>query len=447
MGKIGIIIWREYITRVRNKTFIIMSILGPILVAGFITLMVWLPNADKSEQKIMVIDESYAIKLNKIPDNKLIKFYYPESTLEEARANFYKTDFTSILYIPYDVFTKTQSPVMFCKKTPGFSTENYIRTQLEKKFFEWRLTANKIDPLIIKNSRKPVSVVTKKLNEKGVEIETRNENAMWIGFACGVLIFMFVLLYGMQVMRSVMEEKTSRIVEVIVSSVKPFQLMLGKIIGVALVGVTQFVIWVILSTALTGASSSFFLKSIAADVEVMDEQQEQVYKQGSNTNFTEFKKANNSMEAMSVFKDLQTINFTQIAVCFLFYFIGGYLLYSALFAAIGSAVDAEADTQQFMMPVMLPLMAGYMMSAGIMQDPESNIAFWGSMIPFTSPIVMMVRLPFGVPMWEIVVSLLLLVVGFLFTTWMAGKIYRTGILMYGKKTSWKELGKWIFYKG
>ncbi len=290
MGKIGIIIWREYITRVRNKTFIIMSILGPILVAGFITLMVWLPNADKSEQKIMVIDESYAIKLNKIPDNKLIKFYYPESTLEEAKKNFYKTDFTSILYIPMEAFSdKAISPQMFCKKTPGFSTENYIKTQLEKKFFEWRLTANKIDPLVIKNSRQPVAVLTKKINEKGVEIETRNENAMWIGFACGVLIFMFVLLYGMQVMRSVMEEKTSRIVEVIVSSVKPFQLMLGKIIGVALVGVTQFVIWVILSTALTGASSSFFLKSIAADVEVMDEQQEQVYKQGSNANFSEFK--------------------------------------------------------------------------------------------------------------------------------------------------------------
>lgn len=447
MGKIGIIIWREYSTRIRNKTFIIMSILGPILVAGFITLMVWIPNADKTEQKIMVIDETDAINITKLPDNKLIKFYYPKMDIEEAKKTFYKTDYTAILYIPANSKDKNPTPFLYCKKNPSFSTENYLRSQLEKKFFEWRLASNSIDPRIIHNSKVAISINTTKINENGSEIETRNENAMIFGFACGVLIFFFVMIYGMQVMRSVMEEKTNRIVEVIVSSVKPFQLMMGKIIGVAFVGITQFIIWIILSTALTTVSSSLLLKSVVQDVQMMDQQNEQVYKQGSNANFEDIKKPVNNFEAMEIVKDFMSLDLSEILISFFLYFLGGYLLYSALFAAIGSAVDVEADSQQFLIIVMLPLMLAYFMSINIIRDPDSSMAFWGSMIPFTSPIVMMVRLPFGVPAWQLWVSLALLIGGFLITTWLAGKIYRTGILMYGKKISWKELGKWILYKG
>ena len=260
------------------------------------------------------------------------------------------------------------------------------------------------------------------------------------------MIFFFVMMYGMQVMRSVMEEKTNRIIEVIVSSVKPFELMLGKIIGVAMVGITQFLIWVVLSTTLTTAASGILLSGVVKDVNMMQEQNEVVYKQGSNANFEEIKNPQNKLEAISVVKDFFSLNVTEIIVCFFIYFLGGYLLYSALFAAIGSAVDAEADTQQFMLPVMLPLMSGYMMAIGIAQDPETSVAFWGSIIPFTSPIVMMVRLPFGVPAWQIWLSVSLLIMGFIFTTWLAGRIYRTGILMYGKKITWKELGKWLSYK-
>jgi ABC-2 type transport system permease protein len=247
-------------------------------------------------------------------------------------------------------------------------------------------------------------------------------------------------------MRSVMEEKTNRIIEVIVSSVKPFELMLGKIIGVAMVGITQFLIWVVLSSTLTTVASGIVLSGVVKDVNMMQEQNEIVYKQGSNANFEEIKNPQNKLEAISVVKDFFSLNVTEIIVCFFIYFLGGYLLYSALFAAIGSAVDAEADTQQFMLPVMLPLMSGYMMAIGIAQDPETSVAFWGSIIPFTSPIVMMVRLPFGVPAWQIWLSVSLLIMGFIFTTWLAGRIYRTGILMYGKKITWKELGKWLSYK-
>ncbi|MFY8185110.1 MAG: ABC transporter permease, partial [Bacteroidia bacterium] len=197
---------------------------------------------------------------------------------------------------------------------------------------------------------------------------------------------------------------------------------------------------------LTTITSSFMLKTVVNDVQVLQDQNEEVYKQGSNAKFDEMKSPVSKVEAMSVVKDFYSLNLGEIILCFFVYFLGGYLLYSALFAAVGSAVDAEADTQQFMMPVMLPLMAGYMMSFGIMNDPESNVAFWGSMIPFTSPIVMMVRLPFGVPAWQIGVSMLMLIIGFIFTTWLAGKIYRTGILMYGKKITWRELGKWLTYR-
>ncbi len=445
MGKIGIIIWREYITRVRNKTFIIMSILGPVLITAFTVLMVWLPNSDKTEQKIMIVDESQAINISKLPDNDLVKFYYPQISLEEAKKSFYKADYTGILYIGRDL-EKDIRPILYCKKTPSFSTENYIKTQLEKKFFEWNLSANNINPMVLKSARKKVEILATKLGEDGKEVQTRNENAAIFGFACGILIFFFVMVYGMQVMRSVMEEKTNRIVEVIISSVKPFQLMMGKIIGVACVGITQFLIWVLLSTVLTTVSSAVVLKPVVDDVQKMQDQNEEVYKQGSNAKFEEMQAPTSKLKAMSVVTDFYSLNITQIILCFFVYFLGGYLLYSSLFAAIGSAVDAEADTQQFLLPVMMPLMAGYMMSIGIAQDPESNVAFWGSMIPFTSPIVMMVRLPFGVPAWQIGISMVMLVLGFMFTTWFAGKIYRTGILMYGKKITWRELGKWLTYR-
>ncbi len=446
MNKIFLIIWREYFERIRKKSFILMSILGPILMAGGFALIIWLANADKTDQKIAVVDASMAF--GKMPDNDFVKFYYPDQKIEQARKDFYKTDYTCILYIPYNVAQSNKAPVeLFFKKSPGFAVNQYIRDVMEKKLYELKLMANNIDPSILKNARQTVNITNIKVEEGGAIKKSKTEVLAFIGFACGVLIFIFLTVYGAQVMRSVMEEKTSRIVEVIISSVKPFQLMMGKIIGVAFVGLTQFAIWILLTTVLTTVVSATLLKSITGDVAKQQEKMEIVYKQGSNTDFKDLKKIDSKMEALGMIEDLKGVDFVAVIVCFFLYFIGGYLFYSALFAAVGSAVDSESDTQQFMLPIMLPLIVGYIMTVNVMQNPEGNIAFWGSMIPFTSPVVMLARIPNGgVPLWQIMVSLSLLVLGFIFTVWLAGRIYRTGILMYGKKVTWKEIIKWVSYK-
>lgn len=244
-------------------------------------------------------------------------------------------------------------------------------------------------------------------------------------------------------MQGVIEEKTSRIVEVIISSVKPFQLMMGKIVGIAMVGLTQFILWVALTMILAGIGQATFLKDFteqkntALQQNVVPSMPNQIHTQANIT----------SSETADLIKGLQHINFVQMLFYFLFYFLGGYLLYSAMFAAVGSAIDSEADKQQFMMPITIPLVISFIAAQFIMQNPESPLAFWFSIIPFTSPIVMMVRLPFGVPVWELALSMALLVAAFVFMTWLAGKIYRTGILMYGKKVSYKELWKWLRYSG
>jgi ABC-2 type transport system permease protein len=248
-------------------------------------------------------------------------------------------------------------------------------------------------------------------------------------------------------MRGVIEEKTNRIVEVIVSSVKPFQLMLGKIIGVALVGLTQFVLWIVLTLVISTAVNTFLFKDQIADTMKHNSQIEKVMKDDLTAGVDKMEKINSPNEVIDLFNNFNTINISKILVCFAFYFLFGYLLYAALFAAVGSAVDSEADTQQFILPVTIPLIASFIIAQSVVTDPDSSMAQFFSIFPLTSPIVMMVRLPFDVPAWELALSMVSLIVGFLFFTWLAGKIYRTGILMYGKKTSWKELGKWLFYKG
>ncbi|HTA61948.1 MAG TPA: ABC transporter permease [Bacteroidia bacterium] len=446
MNKTLLIIWREYFERIRKKSFLVMSILGPVLVASGFALMIWLGNADKTEQKVLVIDESLAFYKN-LPDNDFIRFYYPDIKLAQATKDFYKTDYTCILYVPYNVAQSGNSPVkLFYKKTPGFAVSQYLRDVMERKLYEFKLAANNINPEVIRNARQNIQLINEKIYENGDSKESKTDAISVIGFVCGLLIFIFLTIYGAQVMRSVMEEKTNRVVEIIVSSVRPFQLMIGKIIGIALVGITQFLIWIVLSTILTTAVSATLLKKITADANLQKAQQEIVYKQGSSANLKELHKTDSRLEAIAMINDLKGVDFTAIIICFFLYFLGGYLFYSALFAAVGSAIDSDSDTQQFIMPITLPLIIAYMMSISVMQNPEGNIAFWGSMIPFTSPVVMLVRLPTGVPLWQLITSLSLLIGGFMLTTWIAGRIYRTGILMYGKKVSWKEMIKWISYK-
>lgn len=244
-----------------------------------------------------------------------------------------------------------------------------------------------------------------------------------------------------------MEEKTSRIVEVILSSVKPFELMMGKIIGVALVGLTQFLLWLVLTVSLYTIANVTLLKSFNENISKTMQQKEEAVKASADLDYVTLQKTKQPNKIFELYEGLQSINFKQLTLLFIFYFLGGYLLYSALFAAIGAAVDNEADTQQFMLPITIPLVFSFVIAQVIIQDPESSLSFWFSIIPLTSPIIMMVRLPFGVPMWEVALSMSLLIIGFIVTTWIAARIYRTGILMYGKKITYKELWKWLFYKG
>jgi ABC-2 type transport system permease protein len=277
-------------------------------------------------------------------------------------------------------------------------------------------------------------VISKELTLEG-EKDSSSGAAMAVGFAAAILIYMSLFIYGIQVMRGIIEEKTSRIVEVIISSVKPFQLMMGKIIGIGLVGLTQFLLWIILSGILMTVATNVLFKDKMEVIKSEMPATKQVVPEQSGP-------------GTDIIKAIQTVEWTYILPVFIIFFFGGYMLYSALFAAVGSAVDSDTETQQFMLPITLPLLFTYIMSFSfIVNNPDSSLSFWLSIIPFTSPIAMMVRLPFGVPAWQLALSIVLLIGGFIFTTWIASRIYRVGILMHGKKVSFKELGKWFMYKG
>ncbi|OFY83970.1 MAG: hypothetical protein A3F72_06290 [Bacteroidetes bacterium RIFCSPLOWO2_12_FULL_35_15] len=444
MNKILLIIKREYLSRVKKKSFIIMTILGPVLMAGIMIVPIWLAMQKPDKQNIEVIDESFVFR-GLIPEKKFIHFDYPEISFEKAQEGFYDTDYDAILYIPHNILEGGKALKLFYKKQLGIATEEYVGNTLSKMMNDVLLTKNNVDLNLIKDAEESsrFTVLTEELEATGKSKKTNTGLYMGIGFGAGILIYMFIFMYGVQVMRGVMEEKTSRIVEVILSSVKPFQLMMGKIIGVAFVGLTQFLLWVILTFTLYSVATVTILKNI--DMKQI-QQKEEVMKVGSALNYTDMKAIQQPNEVTKLWNDFKSVDIVSILLCFLFYFLAGYLLYSALFAAVGSAVDNEADTQQFMLPITIPLIFSFVIAQNVIQDPQSSMAFWFSIIPFTSPIIMMVRLPFGVPMWEVALSMGLLVIGFIFTTWLAARIYRTGILMYGKKVTWKELGKWLFYK-
>jgi ABC-2 type transport system permease protein len=294
-----------------------------------------------------------------------------------------------------------------------------------------------------------VSVQTKKIDETGAVTGTSTGIAMALAYILGFLMYMLVFIFGAQVMRGVIEEKTSRVVEVIISSVKPIQLMMGKIIGIALVGLTQFVIWIMLTLAIVTVLKTTLLKDsgVTEIAQTMPQNMMAGNQQAAASVTATSSMSPELAEFSKIFDNAMNQPWGLIIICFIFYFVTGYLLYASVFAAIGSAVDNETETQQFMLPVTIPIIVALMVAMGTMQNPESSISFWFSLIPLTSPIVMMARIPFGVPYWQIAVSMALMIVTFIGFVWMAAKVYRTGILMYGKKTSWKEMWKWLRYSG
>ena len=289
------------------------------------------------------------------------------------------------------------------------------------------------------------------INEAGVEEESSTEINTILGLVAGIIVYFFVFMFGSQVMRGVIEEKSNRIVEVIISSIKPVHLMFGKIIGIAFVGLTQFLLWIVLTFVIvtafqTSQPNLFETKSGSKEITSTTSKSNTPLRETSLTKSDQLSNIKNQDMMNEVTDALKTVNFGVMISMFLFYFMGGYLLYGSLFAAIGSAVDNEADTQQFMLPITIPLIFALVMAQFVTNNPSGPVAFWLSIIPFTSPIIMMIRIPFGVPLPEIILSMTLLVFGFVFTTWLAAKIYRTGILMYGKKVSYRELWKWLKYK-
>ncbi|MCX6290281.1 MAG: ABC transporter permease [Bacteroidetes bacterium] len=442
MNKIFLIIRREYLSRVRKKSFIVMTILGPLLIGGIFAATFLLNKVDTEKHTIVVLDNTHLFA-NKFKSDERLNFIYLDQNLDSLRSQSKELGYFAVLYIPAieKLELLEKSVTLYSETQPSIEIISKIKFSLEKEINAAKYVAAGIDEKKLNSIKTEVDIKTRDLQNK----ETNSDFITGIGFAAGLMIYMFIFIYGAMVMRGVMEEKMSRIVEVIISSVKPFQLMMGKIIGVAMVGLTQFLLWVILSTAVISFVTARFMGD-----KTNEEKIEQMAKVNGNVqSMNQFSSAMNQMNnapANKLSVILEGINFPLIIVTFIFYFLGGYLLYSALFAAIGSAVDSETDTQQFMLPVTIPLILGYIASVSVINNPTGAVAFWFSIIPLTSPIVMMVRIPFGVPGWQIGLSMGLLILGFIFTTWLAGKIYRTGILMYGKKVSYGELAKWIRYK-
>ena len=441
MDKILLVIQREYLTRVKKKSFLIMTILGPLLMGSVLVAMLLIDKVDTEVKTIAVIDETHIFQ-GKFKDNERIHFVYPVGSVDSIRSTSKSDGIFGVLYIPAtaNLSLLEKAVVLYSESQPGFEVISKIKFTLEKEINASKYLEAGIDEKKLDQIKTDVTIRTRDLEDK----ETSTPLTTGLGFASGLLIYLFIFIYGAMVMRGVMEEKTSRIVEVIISSVKPFQLMMGKIIGVALVGLTQFMLWVVLTILVYGGVSAVMLhgKSDKEKVETM------MKASPGAQNQMEYADAigNVSGGKTDQFMDMMgSINFPLIIGMFIFYFLGGYLLYSALFAAIGSAVDSETDTQQFMFPVTIPLIIAYVAAVSVIQNPQGNVAFWFSIIPLTSPIVMMVRIPFGVPVAHILLSMVLLIGGFIFTTWLASKIYRTGILMYGKKVGYKEIWKWIRY--
>ncbi|PWG05321.1 ABC transporter permease [Polaribacter aquimarinus] len=441
MSKLKLIIQREFIAKVRNKSFIVMTFLSPLIMVGMGFLVYFLMQKnDEKVKKIVYVDNSGLFSKDDFKDTKTIHYTdYTALGIEETKKKVEAGNYYGALIIPkkdsLEILAK--SIEFYSKDSPGMSVMNSIENKIERKLRNEKLNNFGIDIDKINASR--IQSDIKMYNFSGEESSKLiNGLKIGVGAIAGYFLMMFVMIYGTSVMRSVIEEKTSRIIEVIVSSVKPFQLMLGKIIGNASAGLLQFFIWgVILFIVMTVASSVF-------GVDVVEMQSSRVPAE----QFEMAKQATGGSKGQLILQEILRLPILKMFVLFIFYFLGGYMLYSSLFAAVGAAVDNETDTQQFMLPIMLPLILGvYVGFATVINDPHGSIAVLFSHIPFTSPIVMLMRVPFGVSWYELAISMALLLVTFVFMVWLAAKIYRVGILMYGKKPTYKDLYKWLKYKG
>ncbi len=442
MSKILLIIQREYLSRVKKRSFLLLTFLLPLFFAAVFAaiLLITKKSLESQHATVRVIDYSGFIA-DQLISNSSVTFLAADGDIGVEKDKLSVSENRTYLLVIPENMSGNVSVELFSGSQAGILTQKEISNQIENILRSGQLEAAGIDPDILRKIQPTVSVQAKELTAEG-EKDTHAGIAMGIGIGFSVIIYISLFLYGSQVMRGIIEEKNNRIIEVIISSVKPFQLMMGKIIGIGLVGITQFLLWIVLSTTLMSVAGSF-LPSPDETSQVMSPSSTTVAL--ADTVQQNNVSGNSAVKALAM---LDNIDITRVLVYFFLFFISGYLLYSALFAAVGSAVDSETETQQFLFPITMPLLFTYVLSFGVLiNDPHGPVAVWLSMIPFTSPIAMLVRIPCGVPDWQIIVSLLLLAAGFIGTTWMAGRIYRVGILMYGKKASYRELIRWFRYRG
>ena len=435
MNPFIIIALREFTSRVKNKTFILMSIIGPLAIGALLVIPALFSNIDEDPKKLLVVDNSYLLVGTEKISKHSFQYLNPEEFDEESAISAVreKEIYDGLLFLPPsengDPDFILRNTRLYSKGDIGIDLTREIERRLGKLATEEKLKINGVDPSLVKNSTTIVNIKNLNLTEKGSEASSLPLK-MAIGFGASFFIYMFTFFYSAQIMRGVIEEKTSRIVEVMITSVKPTQLLLGKIIGIAGVGLLQFLILIAFST---------IIYSVVGSIGLLGSDISEVTPGGGIMENTESQTVLNE-----VIESFKTFNIPKLIGFFVFYWLGGYLLYGALFAAAGSAVDAEADTQQFMIPLTVPLLITLMLATPMMQEPNGTLAIWLSLIPFSSPLAMMIRLPFGgVQTYEIALSMILLIIGFLGTTWISAKIYRVGILTYGKKASYKDLYKWL----
>lgn len=436
MSKISLIIKREYITRVRNKTFLLSTFLLPIVMILFIFGAAFFAASSKDKlKKIAVVNDPGYFRNNLKTDSTRLSFTF---ATDVDSLNYRGKGYDAVLNLKNDAAEKKF--VIHSAKQIGIDTKNAIEDRLDQAYENYQLQQKGIRKDILDSINKLSSgaykIENRVTDEKGKSEEVNAAINYGVGFGSGILIYITMFIFGAMVMRGVMEEKTNRIAEVMVSSVKPFELMMGKILGIAAVGLTQLFLWVVLITALSTLAGAFFSGEM---LQQASEAGQSIPVSGNN--------AAMASKFAEVSKAFSSVNWLLVLSCFAFFFLGGYLFYASLFAAIGSVINEDPqEAQSLMLPITMPIIFAFIILSSNLNTPDSPVMVWASMIPFTSPIVMMGRIPSGVPWYQLAASMALLIAGFIFTTWLAGKIYRTGILMYGKKASWKEMFKWVFRK-
>ena len=439
MNKILLIIQREFLSRVQKKSFLLATLLVPLLFPAIIGGMIYFAVQEEKNAKEKVIEIVDKSGLLKWEDTSKYKYISLDLSLDEAKLAFNESDHFALIYVPKLNIESPEGVTFYSKNSPGVNLINEFERKIERQIRDIKLTRSGISEEVLANLKTNVLIEAFNL-EDGEEKKSDSKVLFGIGYLMGFLIYIFLFAYGAQVMQGVIEEKSSKIIEIVVSTVKPFHLMMGKVIGVASVGLVQFTLWILLSMGIYTAAGAYFGTNLSQKAIV-----EQAMSEVPDGEDLKTLTSNNKVQ--KIFDMIDDIPVTKIVLLFIFYFLGGYLLYGALFAAVGSAVDTPADAQQFMLPIMLPIIIALMgLFLFVFKDPHSSMSFWLSVIPFTSPIVMMGRIGFGVPWWEVGLSMTLLIAGFTFTVWMAGRIYRVGILMHGVKVNYKVLAKWLMMK-